>query len=166
MHISPGLSKGLSKPFKPPLLSNSSLPTLNSVPQPSKISQFSTNPSNKPLTAPSKSISSFKPPLVKTIIPEVKEDLESSGPDRHYHFVFYTKDVKKKTKSYAEGILEITKGKIKLYDSEGKPVYDTPKGRFFKDVPKPEEEYYLGSYLGNTLFNSDKDSPDSEVDSS
>ena len=64
-----------------------------------------------------------------------------------YFSVFYSKDVKKKTKSFSEGILEINKTRIKIYESEGCDVYDTSRGRFFKDKPKTDEEYFLGAYF-------------------
>lgn len=154
MNISPGLSKGLSKPFKPPVLSDNGNATASiSKPKPFMTPSIVKQENSEPNKF---SYKGFVPPK-KLPEEKIQEKVEKEPEfERIYYTVFYTKDVKKKTKSYSEGILEITKSKINVYDNEGKGVYDTTRGRFFKDKPKEEEEYYLGSYLGNSLVNSDK----------
>jgi len=151
MYFSAGLSKGLNKPFKPPLSSNNSSPPTSNTPslvKPNPLAQ--PRPEIKTLAKPLQ----LKPLIPKKNEPEVVQAQETNedGNDRWYFSVFYTKDVKKKKRNYSEGILEITRQKVNLFDNDGNKTYDTPRGRFFKEEPKPEEEYFLGSYLGKILI--------------
>lgn len=130
---SSGLANRLNKPFRPPF----------KAPGPAKTSENSNPfPKSKPLLT--------TPATVKN---EIRSEKSSpQAPTNLYFKVFYTKDVKKKTKSFHDGFLEIIRFKIRIFDTDGKDVYETARGRFFKDPPKQDEEYFLGSYLCILMF--------------
>jgi len=125
---SSSLTNRVNKPFRPPF----------KTPGPAKTTETSNNlPQIKPLQSTLTTVTN-QPGTEKT---------SPQTPANLYYKAFYTKDVKKKNKSYKEGFLEITRFKIKIFDTDGKDVYDTARGRFFKEAPKEDEEYFLGSYL-------------------
>jgi hypothetical protein len=127
----PTISKGLSKPFRAPFK------------PPATISKTTDAPS---AGAPKSKLFSLPAAGAKQNPVVEKEEFVNT-----YFKIFYTKDIKKKTKAFKDGFLELTKAKVRIHDSEGNEVYDTSRGRYFKDKPAMDDEYFLSSYMSNKL---------------
>ncbi len=133
-------SKSLSKPFRPPFKI------------PSSVGPAATTAT--PATTGTKGVTNItnntpKPKIETKVVPEKLDENNKQNTDfvNTYFEIYYTKDVKKKNKSFSDGFIELTRHKIKMFDADGNDVYNTARGRFFKDTPKPDEEYSLGPYL-------------------
>jgi len=129
-------NKMLGKPFRPPFKVPGPAPGMSNV--------TNNETKEKPIIPKTKEISEK--------VDENNSQKTETGGINSYFEIFYTKDIKKKTKSFNDGFLELSRQKIKVYDSDGNDIYFTSRGRFFKDTPKPDEEYSLGPYLRIFMF--------------
>lgn len=70
-------------------------------------------------------------PLKMTVMPSVKP-VESNEPPKKYK-VFYSDQVHKKHKVYEEGLLELTKTKLKLCGEDGALIMSAVRPKLLKD---------------------------------
>ena len=130
-------SKSLSKPFRPPF----------KVPSAAGTAATTASTGTKEMTNITNTTPKGK--IEAKIAPEKLDENNNQKTEivNTYFEIYYTKDIKKKTKSFNDGFLELSRHKIKMFDADGNDTYNTARGRFFKETPKPDEEYSLGPYL-------------------